>query len=94
MPIDSYNMTKSFVLNNKYGLHARPSSLFVKTASRFQSDFKVIKEGITSNGKSIMDLMILAAAPGDSLTVEIDGDDAPQAMEAIEQLFENKFGED
>ena len=47
-----------------------------------------------SNGKSIMDLMILAAAPGDSLTIEIAGEDAQEAMKAIEALFESKFGED
>ena len=92
--MNGYNISKNFVLNNKYGLHARPSSLFVKTASQYESEFKVSKEGIISNGKSIMDLMILAAAPGDQLTVEIDGEDAQQAMNAIEALFNNKFGEE
>ena len=94
MATNAPNITKNFVLNNRYGLHARPSSLFVKTASQFQSDFTVRKEGVMSNGKSIMDLMILAAAPGDSLTIEIAGEDAQEAMKAIEALFESKFGEE
>ena len=94
MAQDGNSLSRSFVINNQYGLHARPSSLFVKTASRFQSDFKVIKEDTVSNGKSIMELMILAAAPGESLTVEINGNDAQEAMVAIEELFNSRFGED
>ena len=90
---DKNTIVKNFTLNNKYGLHARPSSMFVKTASQFKSEFKVKKEDYTSNGKSIMELMILAAAPGEQLTVEISGLDAHQAMIAIEDLFKRKFGE-
>ena len=94
MSNEETKIAKSFVLTNKYGLHARPSSMFVKTASRFQSEFRVIKEDLKSNGKSIMDLMILAAAPGDQLLVEIEGNDAKQAMKAVEELFISKFGEE
>ncbi len=94
MNVNGEKISKIFTLENKFGLHARPSSLFVKTVSNFSSDVTVTKDDTISNGKSVMELMILAAGPGDRLKVEIDGDDASRAMTAIEALFDSNFGED
>ncbi len=94
MSAESNNLIKTFVLDNKFGLHARPSALIVKTANGFKSSVTIIKDGFESDGKSIMELVMLGATPGESLTVVTDGDDAMQAMQAIEELFLNRFGED
>ena len=56
--------TKTFMIQNKFGLHARPSASFVQTATRFRSEIKVEKDGQVADGKSILDLMTLAAAYG------------------------------
>lgn len=79
---------------NKLGLHARAASKFVATASRFSSAIQVTKDGNTVNGKSIMGVLMLAAAIESILTLEVDGDDEAQAMEALETLIMDKFGED
>ena len=73
---------------NKLGLHARASSKFVQTASPFQCDIWV-----TRNGKSIMGLMMLAAAQGTTITVETDGPDEAAAMQALTALINDYFGE-
>ncbi len=86
-------ITRRFELTNKYGLHARPSSMLVKAASKYDAEINVIKGDITSNAKSIMELMLLAAAPGEVLTVVADGEDAEAAIAEIETLFVGKFGE-
>lgn len=85
---------KTFQINNKFGIHARPAALFVKTASQFQSDIKVAKDGYVANGKSIMGLMSLAAEYGSEIEVIIEGEDAREAMAAIESLLESKFNEE
>ena len=87
------NFTKTFTLGNEYGMHARPAALFVKTASSFEADIQVIKEDMVVNGKSIMDLMMLAAESGEQLKVTVAGDDAKPAMDAIEKLFRSNFDE-
>lgn len=78
---------------NKLGLHARASAKFVSTAARFQSHIEVIKASQRVNGKSIMGVMMLAAAQGSELTLEITGPDELQAHEALLQLINNFFGE-
>lgn len=89
---------KEFTVENKLGLHARPASLFVQTGSKFRCSVKVIKdaggEKVAVNGKSVMGLMLLAAACGERLTLSLDGPDEKDALEAYERLFKNKFGED
>jgi phosphocarrier protein len=82
------------MIKNKFGLHARPSASFVQTASRFHSEIKVEKDGQVADGKSIMDLMMLAAAQGTFITVTANGVDAPDALEALEGLIEGQFGEE
>ncbi len=82
------------MIKNKFGLHARPSASFVQTASRFQSEIKVEKDGQVADGKSILDLMMLAAGQGNSITVRANGEDAEEALTALGELIENRFGED
>ncbi len=82
------------MIKNKFGLHARPSASFVQTASKFRSEIKVEKDGQVADGKSIMDLMMLAAAQGTLITVCAVGEDAQQALESLETLIEGRFGEE
>ncbi len=86
--------SKTFMIKNKFGLHARPSASFVQTASKFRSEIKVEKDGQVADGKSIMDLMMLAAAQGTLITVCAVGEDAQQALESLETLIEGRFGEE
>jgi phosphocarrier protein len=85
---------KEFLIVNKLGLHARASALFVKTASRFTSEIKLSREGIEVNGKSIMGIMMLAAAKGSTVSLKVDGPDETDAMQTIGELIENGFGEE
>ncbi len=87
-------LSKTFTIRNKFGLHARPSASFVQTASRFRAEIKVEKDGQVADGKSIMDLMMLAAAQGTLITVRASGEDAQQALESLETLIEGRFGEE
>jgi phosphocarrier protein len=85
---------KEITITNKHGLHARPAAQFVKIAGRFESDIKVIKDGLEVNGKSIMGIMMLAAEPGSKIILIIDGQDEKEALKALRSLIENKFYED
>ena len=78
---------------NKLGLHARAATKFANTALRFGSDIKVNCNGKVIDGKSIMSLMLLAAAKGTDLEISADGDDETRALEALQSLIENKFDE-
>ena len=80
-------------ITNQLGLHARASAKFVATASKFTSQFKVTRGSQTVNGKSIMGVMMLAAAKDAELSLKIDGDDEAQAMEALTKLIANRFDE-
>lgn len=80
-------------IENQLGLHARAAALIVKSASAFSSKITLIKDGLEVDGKSVMGIMMLAAAKGCSVTVHADGDDEMQAAAEIERLFKNKFGE-
>jgi len=87
-------ITKTFTIQNKFGLHARPAAHFVKTAGKFKSKIDIAKDGLVANGKSIMGLMTLAAETGSQVEITIDGEDAEAAMEAISELIANKFYEE
>jgi phosphocarrier protein len=89
-----FNVAKVFVLKNKLGMHARPSAMFVKAASRFISEIYVEKDGEKVNGKSIMGLMMLAAACGTKLKIIAQGEDAAQAIQTLEDLILRGFDED
>lgn len=79
---------------NKYGLHARAAAKFVSTASAFSSEITMGRDGELINGKSIMSVMMLAAAKGAELELQIEGDDEQAALDAIVRLVENFFDED
>ena len=87
-------IVKTMKIKNRLGLHARAASQLVKTANRFQSEIMVEKDGESVNAKSIMGILMLAAVCGADITVRIEGEDAAQAMNAIEQMVEDGFGED
>jgi len=78
---------------NKLGLHARASSKFTQTASQFKCEVWVTKDGSRVNGKSIMGLMMLAAAKGTVIELETEGTDEAAAMQALTDLINDYFGE-
>ncbi len=78
---------------NKLGLHARAAAKLVQLAGGYDADIRVTKDGKTVNGKSIMGVMMLAAAQGAELTIETEGPDAQEAMAGITELINDKFGE-
>ena len=78
---------------NKLGLHARAATKFANTALRFGCDIKVDCNGKTIDGKSIMSLMLLAAAKGTPIEISADGSDEDLAIDALKTLIENKFDE-
>lgn len=78
---------------NKLGLHARAAAKFVTQASMFDSDIHVKRNGQNVNGKSIMGVMMLAAAKGSDIELIVDGADEQQAMQSLLELIANRFGE-
>lgn len=78
---------------NRLGLHARASAKLTQLAGSFQSEVWMTRDSRRVNAKSIMGVMMLAAAKGSSITLEIDGPDEQQAMDALVALIEDKFGE-
>jgi phosphotransferase system HPr (HPr) family protein len=92
---DELESSKSEVkIRNSLGLHARPAAKFVQIANEFRSKVSVEKEGHVVNGKSVMGLMMLAAAKGSKLVIEAQGEDAEEAVDKLEQLIDEGFGED
>jgi len=86
-------LEKEFTITNKNGMHARPAAQFVKQASQFKCEVLVEKDDEQVNGKSIMGLMMLAAAKGESIKIITDGADAAQAMDALGALVASGFGD-
>ncbi len=84
---------QTFTIINRLGLHARAAAKFVTTASEFNANIHVSKDDRQVNGKSIMGVMMLAAAKGTEIQVTADGDDAEPALQAIGELIANYFGE-
>ena len=85
---------RTFTIVNRLGLHARAAARLVQTAVKFKSVVHVEREGQTVNGKSIMGVLMLAAAQGTQVTVRTEGEDADDAMAALGALIEDGFGED
>jgi len=81
-------------IRNKLGLHARPAMAFVDLANRYQSEVRVIKGRQNVDGKSIMQMMLLAATQGTRLVIEARGGDAREACKALEALILDKFDEE
>ena len=84
-------VTREIVIRNAQGLHARPADMFARLARQFQSRIELVREGRRALASSIMDLLTLGAAQGTELTLEAEGVDAEQAVEALVKLVENGF---
>ncbi len=86
--------TAECIIKNKLGLHARPASLFVQTATKFDSDITVKKDDEVANGKSLMSMLVLSAACGSKLIITAKGPDAEQAVKALNELIDRRFDEE
>lgn len=86
-------MKKELLIQNKLGLHARAAAQLVKCASVYTSKVTLIKDGLEVDGKSIMGVMMLAAAKGSAVMLHVEGADEIEAVAGIERLFADKFGE-
>lgn len=86
-------LERTFLIQNRLGIHARPAAQIVKAASSFRSEIMIFKDDTKVNGKSIMGVMMLAAAKGSHITVWAEGEDEEKALDALEVLFKSKFGE-
>jgi phosphocarrier protein len=84
---------KELLIENKLGLHARAAAQIVKTASTYASRITFQKDGLEVDGKSIMGIMMLAAAKGSTVRLAVQGEDEKQASADLEKLFRDKFGE-
>ena len=93
MEVNQNSLRKEFIINNKLGLHARPAAMFVKLANGFESDIWVEQDDEQVNGKSIMGLMMLAAASGTAISISAEGEDAAAAILALGGLIEGGFEE-
>jgi phosphocarrier protein HPr len=87
-------LTKLVLIENKRGLHARASAKFVNMAAQLAAEIEVAKDGHAVCGTSIMGLMMLGAAMGDTIEIRASGDGADQALAQLVGLVEDKFGEE
>lgn len=85
---------REVTVRNRAGLHTRPASMLVQTASEFDSDIYLRRDKYEINGKSVIGVMTLAAEQGATLTLIVEGDDEEEAANAIADLFEDGFGEE
>lgn len=85
---------RDITIINKLGLHARAAAKFVQTASKFESEINISHKGKEVSGKSIMGVMMLAAGKGSEIHVMTDGKDENEALDSIEALINDRFGED
>ena len=89
----SQQVVKELVVQNKMGIHARPAAMIVRITNKFKAEVFVEKDEEQVNGKSIMGLMMLAAGKGSKVKFIASGEDGPQMLTELEQLFERKFDE-
>jgi phosphocarrier protein len=87
-------LCRHLTIVNRKGLHARASARFVETVERFDATAMVAKDGMRVDGRSIMGLLMLAAAQGSAIEVETAGSDAADLMEALDALVAARFGEE
>lgn len=87
-------LNKEIEIINKLGLHARAAAKLVSCASSYQSDVHLLRNGQRVNGKSIMGVMMLAANQGTILELEVNGKDEDQALQALIDLINDRFGEE
>ncbi|HEY2526906.1 MAG TPA: HPr family phosphocarrier protein [Xanthobacteraceae bacterium] len=93
-PVPEGAVVRVLTISNRKGLHARASAKFVQTVEKFDADVRVTRCGETVGGSSIMGLMMLAAAPGCSVTVEATGKEATAVVDALTALVDSRFGEE
>ena len=86
--------TRTVTVVNRLGMHARAAARFVHLAARFQAHVRVARGSREMDGKSIMGILLLAAAPGSAITITAEGFDEANAVEALVALVESGFGED
>ena len=91
--VGEQTLTREVVVTNIHGLHARPADMLAREARKWQSRIELVGETQRVDGKSILDVLTLAAEAGTRLVVEATGPDAREALEAIGELFERKFNE-
>jgi len=84
---------RRFILTNQHGIHARAATRFVQVTSEFRCNVDVEKDGECQSGKSVVGMLMLLAGKGDSITVRCSGEDAAAALEAIDRLITENFGE-
>jgi phosphocarrier protein len=89
----SSKISKTFTIQNEYGLHARPAALFVKCVGQFDADVQVEKDGLRISGSSIMGLLTLEGHQGCELVLHAEGTQAEEVLAALGELFESNFGE-
>lgn len=87
-------ISKSIIVKNRIGLHARPAALFVQTTGKFLCDIFVEKDNKRINAKSIMGIMALGVSHGDEITLTAEGEDEKEAIDALVDLIENKLNEE
>ena len=87
-------LTRDVAVLNRYGIHARPAALLVKTATRFACEIWLEKNGVKVNAKSIMGVLTLEGNHGAKMKIHATGADAAAALAALAELFEQKFFED
>jgi len=85
---------KSFEIKNKLGLHARAAAKIVNISSQYEAKIFFERDGVEVNGRSILGILGLACPKGSFISVKADGPDAAAAVEALEKLLDDKFGED
>lgn len=86
-------LVKKLEIKNKLGLHARAAAALVQTVNKFSAQVTFTKDGQTADGRSIMGILTLAAPQGSKVQVEASGEEAEQALRAIERLIDRKFNE-
>jgi phosphotransferase system HPr (HPr) family protein len=87
-------ISRNITIENKTGIHARPASLFIGTASKFKSNITLENNGKKGNAKSMINILGLCITAGSEVTITADGEDETQAVEALVKLIESKFGEE
>ena len=93
-PVEFTVTSRSVIVTNPLGLHARAAARFVHLATRFTSQIRVTRNAKVMDGKSIMGILLLAAARGTTLTITAEGVDETNAIDALTQLVESGFGEE
>jgi len=87
------NITKKFIVTNPLGIHARSAAKIVKVLEPYEARVTFRKDGLSADGRSVLSILTLDCPEGSSLQVDLAGDDAPQALGALERLFESRFKE-